>query len=116
MASDDIFCKIIRKEVKSEIVMEETDWIAIKDIHPQAPVHILIIPKKHGMLSNYKDGGEKTLGKLLIAANKVAKKLKIEKSGFRLIINQGRDSQVEVFNHLHIHLLAGKKLGAKIVN
>lgn len=116
MINDDIFCKIIRKEIKSDTIMEEKDWIAIKDICPQAPVHVLIIPKKHGALSDYKDGGEKLLGKLLIAANKIAKKLRINENGFRLIINHGKDSQADVYNHLHIHLLAGKKLGAKIVN
>lgn len=116
MTSKDVFCKIINGETKSEIIAEGKDWIAINDIRPQAPIHILIIPKKHGTLSDYKDDERGLLGELLVAVNKVAKKLKINKNGFRLIINNGKDSQADVYNHLHIHLLAGKKLGAKIVN
>ncbi len=113
---DDIFCKIINKELPTEVVMEGEGWIAVKDIHPQAPVHILIIPKKHGPLTDYKEEEEKLLGKLLLAATRVAEKIGINQNGYRLIINCGEDSQAEILNHLHIHLLAGKKLGAKIVN
>lgn len=112
----DIFCKILNKELPADIVMEGEDWVAFNDINPQAPVHVLIVPKKHGPLMERQDGDANSLGNLLLAANKVAKKLKIDEKGFRLIINCGEDSQAEILSHLHIHLLAGKKLGTKIVN
>lgn len=90
--------------------------MAIKDIHPQAPVHVLIFAKKHITdMASLSDKDSAIAGKLLLAANKVAKKLGIEKNGFRLIINQGKHSGVLV-PHLHIHLLGGRHLGAKIIN
>lgn len=95
--------------------MEEEDWLAIQDIHPQAPIHVLIIPKKHieGMVS-VTDSEAELVGKLFVAANKVAKKLGLEQNGFRLIINQGEHGG-QLVPHLHLHLLGGKKLGPKIV-
>lgn len=110
---DDVFCKIIKKELPAEIIVEGDDWVAINDIYPQAPVHVLIISKRHGSFADYKKGDEEPLGKLLLAAIEVAEK--VSQNGFRLIINSGEDSQAEILDHLHIHLLAGKKLGAKIV-
>lgn len=112
---DDIFCKIIRKELPAEIVMEEGGWLAIKDIRPQALVHVLIIPKKHlaGLAeAGPKDGG--ILAELTLAANKVAQKTGVADRGFRLIINEGRDGG-QMVPHFHIHLLGGQSLGAKIV-
>jgi histidine triad (HIT) family protein len=111
---NDVFCKIIKKELPAEIIMENQKWLAIKDIHPQAPTHILIIPKKHFDFQDIQDSEANLLGELIIAAKKVAQKLKLEK-GFRLIINNGEHGG-QLVPHLHIHLLGGKKLGAKIVN
>jgi histidine triad (HIT) family protein len=110
----DVFCKIIKKELPAEIVMESQRWLAIKDIHPQAPVHILIIPKKHLDFPDIQDSEVNLLGELIIAAKKVAQKLKLE-NGFRLIINNGEHGG-QLVPHFHIHLLGGKRLGAKIVN
>jgi len=111
----DIFCKIINKEVESSPVYEDDDFIVINDKFPQAPVHVLIIPKKHvdGIhnLSEEKGG---VLEKMLLVAAKVVKIVGIEQSGYRLIVNQGPDSEGGV-PHLHMHVLGGKKLGAKIV-
>lgn len=113
--NDDVFCKIIKKEWPAEIIMEEKDWLAVKDIHPAAPVHILIIPKKHiGGVGEISEEDKELVGKLFLAANKVAKKLGVEETGFRLVINQGKDGGQAV-PHLHVHLIGGKKLGAKIV-
>ncbi len=110
----DVFCKIISKEAPADIVMETDDWVAFKDIHPQAPVHILIVPKKHIQdISFAKEGDEELIGKLIVAANEIADKLKLDK-GFRLILNQGEHGGPLV-PHLHVHLLGGKNLGAKIV-
>jgi histidine triad (HIT) family protein len=109
----DIFCKIIKKELPAEIIMEGKDWIAVNDIHPQAPIHILIISKKHIDIPEITDSDTKMVGNLIAAANKIAKKLKLER-GFRLIINRGQDGG-QLVPHFHIHLLGGKRLGAKIV-
>ena len=111
----DIFCKIINKEVPAEVVLEGEDWLAVKDIHPAAPVHILIIPKKHivGIAEIKEEKDAQLIGQLFVAANKVAKKLGLDEKGFRLIVNQG-DYGGQLVPHLHIHLLGGKKLGTKI--
>ena len=111
----DIFCKIINKEIPADLIMEEDDWLAINDIHPQAPSHILIIPKKHiSSITDAKEEDTELIGKLLIASKKVAKELGLDKTGFRLIINEGEHGG-QLVPHLHVHLLGGKKLGAKIV-
>ena len=113
---DDIFCKIINKEINSEIVFENDDLIAINDIHPQAPVHILIISKKHlEDLISVEESDTELVGKLVLASKKIAEKLGLKENGYRLIINQGKDSG-QLVPHLHIHLLGGKHLGAKIIN
>ncbi len=112
----DVFCKILNKELPADILMEGDDWIAINDIHPQAPVHVLIIPKKH--LTDICDAmpeDTELLGKLLMAANKVAKKFDLEEKGFRLVVNHGEHGG-QLVPHLHIHLLGGKRLGPKIVS
>lgn len=112
---EDVFCKIVKKEIPAEIIAEEEEWLAIKDIHPQAPVHVLIIPKKHieGM-AKITEAEAELVKKLLLAVNKVAKQMDLDEKGFRLIINQGEHSG-QMVPHLHIHLLGGKKLGPKIV-
>ena len=110
----DVFCKILSKELAADIVMETEDWIAINDIHPQAPVHVLIIPRKHFVdLASAMDSDAELVGKLILAANKIAKKMNLEK-GFRLIINQGENGG-QLVPHFHIHILGGKKLGPKMV-
>lgn len=111
----DVFCKILNKELPADVIMEGDDWIAINDIHPQAPIHILIIPKKHlADICAATPNDAKLLGELLMAANQVAKKLGLEEKGFRLIINHGEHGG-QLVPHLHVHLLGGKRLGAKIV-
>ncbi len=112
---DCVFCKIINGEIPSEKVYEDEDILAFKDINPAAPIHVLIIPKKHIetlMEADSKDN--ELMAKILQAVQKVARQLGIEKKGFRLIANCGPDSGQEVM-HIHFHLLAGTKLGPKIV-
>jgi histidine triad (HIT) family protein len=112
---DDVFCKIIKKELSAEIVMEGKDWLAFKDIHPSAPVHILIVPKKHiGGIEEATEEDAELIGELFLAAKKVAKKMELDK-GYRVIINQGEHGG-QMVPHLHIHLLGGKRLGTKIVS
>lgn len=102
----DIFCKIVAGEIPSKLVAEDTDWIAINDIHPKAPVHVLIIPKQH---TEFQDVSPQLAGTLLIAARQVAEQLGIAKTGFRVMINHGEHGGQEV-PHLHLHILGGKKL------
>ncbi len=109
--SDTIFSKIVRKEITADIVFENDFVLAFKDINPKAPVHILIIPKVEIATVtdlNGKDHAE-ILGQLFDAANSIAKIMKIEADGFRLVINCGKNGGQEV-NHLHMHLLGGRKM------
>ncbi len=111
----DIFCKMIDGEIPTEKIMETKDWFAIHDINPNAPVHVLIVPEKHGSLQEYTENDIDLLGKLLIGANELARKLGLDKTGYRLHINHGDDSQAHVLDHVHIHMLGGKKLGTSLV-
>ena len=112
---DCIFCKIVNKEISSEIVYEDEEILAFKDIHPAAPIHILVIPKKHiASVVEIDPADEILIGKIYTAINKIAEQQGVAEKGFRVIVNCGKDGGQEV-GHLHFHLLAGKKLGAKIV-
>ena len=113
---DCIFCKIIKGDIPSEKVYEDGDIMAFRDIHPVAPVHILVIPKKHiTSLIELDKEDELLIGKIYTCINKIAKEENISKKGFRVIVNCGEDGGQEV-KHLHFHLLGGKKLGTKICN
>ena len=113
---DCVFCKIIKGEIPSEKVYEDDEIIAFKDINPAAPIHILVIPKKHiATLLDVKEEDSYLISKIFVAINKIAKQIGIEESGFRIIANCGKDSGQEVM-HIHFHLLAGKTMGPKIVS
>ena len=104
-----IFDKIISKEISSDIVFENDRILAFKDINPQSPVHILIIPKKHIATVNDIDISDIDLiGELIYIAKQISKDMKFSDSGYRLIINCGDDG-CQTVNHLHLHLLAGRK-------
>lgn len=106
-----IFSKIIRKEIPAEIVYQDDQVTAFKDINPQAPVHILIVPNKEiATVDDVAPKDEKVLGHMFIVAKQVARELEISESGYRLIVNCKSDGGQEVF-HLHMHLLGGKRLG-----
>ena len=112
---DCVFCKIIKGEIPSNKVYEDEEILAFKDINPAAPIHILVIPKKHiASLVDMKEGDEILISKIYTVINKIAQDIGIEKKGFRVIVNCGEDGGQEVA-HLHFHLLAGKKLGEKIL-
>lgn len=107
-----IFDKIIRKEIPAKIVFEDDQCLAFHDVHPQAPVHILIIPKDSDGLSQLSAAEERhkpILGHLMYIARKVAQDQGLA-NGFRIVINDGPDGCQSVY-HLHIHLLGGRKLG-----
>ena len=112
--SDCIFCKIINKEIPSTIVYEDEKIIAFKDINPVAPVHVLVIPKKHiTSLIELEDEDKNIIGDIYLVINKIAKEQGIAEKGFRVIVNCGEDGGQEV-KHLHFHLIGGEKLGTKI--
>ena len=112
---DCIFCKIINGEIPSNKVYEDEDVLAFHDINPAAPIHILVIPKKHiSMLTDLKEEDEKLVGKIYTTINKIAEQEGFKEQGFRVIANCGKDSGQEVF-HIHFHILGGKVLGEKIV-
>ena len=110
MVENCIFCKIVRKEIPAKIVYEDDDIMAFYDINPQAPIHVLVIPKKHiSSLAEVQDEDLQLLGKLLLGASKVAKKLGISEDGYRVVINTNRDAQQTVF-HIHVHVIGGRPM------
>jgi len=105
--TETIFSKIIEREIPADIVYEDERCLAFRDVNPQAPVHILVIPKKAvPMLTGAGDGDRDMLGHLLLTANRVAEQEGIS-DAFRLVINNGERAGQTVF-HLHVHLLAGR--------
>ena len=106
-----IFSKIINKEIPADIVYESDNVLAFKDIKPQAPVHILIIPKiEIPRVTDIRGKEHATLlGEMIDVANKLAKDLGIDKNGFRLVFNCGNDGGQEVY-HIHMHLLGGRHM------
>lgn len=112
---DCIFCKIIKGEIPCNKVYEDEEIIAFYDINPAAPIHILVIPKKHiSSLVELEKEDEGLVGKIFGVMNKIAKEQGFAEKGFRVIMNCGEDGGQEV-GHLHFHLLAGQKFGDKIV-
>ncbi|MEQ4622514.1 purine nucleoside phosphoramidase [Providencia vermicola] len=111
MAEETIFSKIIRREIPADIVYQDELVTAFRDISPQAPSHILIIPNK--LIPTVNDvvaEDEQVLGRLFIVAAKIAQQEGIAESGYRLIMNCNKDSGQEVF-HIHMHLVGGRPLG-----
>lgn len=112
---DCIFCKIIKGEIPSQKVYEDEEILAFKDINPAAPIHILVIPKKHiTSLAKMEKEDEIIVGKIYGVINKIAQKEGFKEQGYRVIVNCGKDAGQEVM-HLHFHLLAGQKFGDKII-
>ena len=112
---DCIFCKIAKGEIPSEKVYEDDKILAFKDIHPATPIHVLVIPKKHiKNLLELQEEDKDLLFEIFDAIKKIATNLGIKEDGFRLISNCGKDAGQEVM-HLHFHILAGEKLGPKII-
>ena len=106
---DCLFCRIAGKEIPAKIVFEDAHILAFEDVKPQAPVHILIIPKEH--IEKVSDLGEhdsEMVGRLVLAAKRLADSKEINGSGYRIVINCNRDAGQAVF-HLHLHLLGGRK-------
>ena len=107
---DCIFCKIAKKEMSSEIMYEDDEVIAFKDIKPVAPVHLLIITKKHiPSVDHLKTGDKELIGGLFLVAQKIAREQGVAETGYRLVFNIGPDAGQTV-DHLHLHLIGGHRL------
>ncbi len=105
---DCLFCKIIKKEIPADIVFEDDKIVAFRDIKPQAPTHILIIPKKHvPTVMDLQDGDKDIVGYIYMIAKKLADREGIAEKGFRVVVNCNADAGQEVF-HIHFHLLGGR--------
>jgi histidine triad (HIT) family protein len=111
MADDCVFCKIARKEIPAEVLYEDSEVMAFRDLNAKAPVHILFIPKKHiSTLNDLDPDDDQLAGRMLRVISDVAGRLGIGDSGYRVVANCNRDGGQEVF-HLHFHLLGGRGLG-----
>ena len=107
---DCIFCKIINKEIRASIVFEDDKMIAFNDINPQAPIHILLIPKEHfASLNDIPEEKKNILSHLLLKARQIAQEKGIAEKGYRIVLNTAKDSGQEVF-HIHLHLLGGRRM------
>lgn len=105
-----IFCQIINKEAPADIVYEDNSVIVFKDINPSAPIHLLIVPKKHIIsINNLKEQDKELVGYMFLVAKKIAKEQGVSEIGYRLIINVGKGGG-QIIDHLHLHLLGGREL------
>ena len=107
---DCLFCKIAAGSIPADVVFSDEDFVAFRDIHPLAPVHVVIIPRRHiASVNDLSEADQALAGRLVLVARKVAEKEKIADSGYRLTINCGPDG-TQVVPHIHLHLLGGRRL------
>ncbi len=105
------FCQVQVRQSKSRILYEDDQVLAFEDIHPQAPLHALIIPKKHiATLLDVAEEDVSLMGRLVLVANRIAREQRVDRAGFRIVINCNRNGGQTV-GHLHLHLLAGRGMG-----
>lgn len=110
MTDDCLFCKMVSGAIKTDTVYEDNDILAFRDIHPQAPVHVLIIPKRHiTTLNDVADSDALLMGRLLLVAKRIAEEMEIAEPGYRAVISCNRGGGQSVF-HLHAHLLGGRRM------
>ncbi len=110
MSANCIFCKIVDRSIPGDIVFEDDELLAFNDINPQAPIHLLIIPKRHiGTVNDVTEADAPLLGKLIGRARSLARERNIDEAGYRLIMNCNGEGGQTVF-HLHLHLLGGRQL------
>ena len=108
--SDCLFCKITQGEIPADIIFENDDVLAFNDVNPQAPVHLLIIPKKHiSTVNDMTDDDQLIMGKLFSAAKAIAKQKGVSDDGYRLVVNCNEKAGQTVF-HIHMHMLADRAL------
>ena len=105
-----VFCKVAKGLVRADIVLRNEEVVAFRDIHPQAPVHVLVIPRRHiTALWETDDSDAVLLGRLLLACNEIAQMEGVDQSGYRVVANVGPDAGQSV-DHLHFHVLGGRKV------
>ena len=108
--ADCIFCEIVAKRMKSDIVHEDDTVVAFRDINPQAPVHILLVPKKHiESIQDVDESDADLMAKMVLVAQKIASREKINEGGYRLVLNYGVNGGQTV-SHVHLHLLGGRRM------
>ncbi len=108
--TDCLFCKIVNGDIPTELIYEDDDVVAFNDIGPQAPHHFLCIPKRHISTTNDLEAGDaETIGKLTLAASKIAKERGIADDGYRMVVNCNNHGGQTVF-HIHMHVLAGRQM------
>ena len=109
-----VFCKIVNKELPAKVVYEDDLVMAFYDINPQAPVHILIVPKEHiPTVNDLEERHKELIGHIFLVARKIAQDMGFAEKGYRILINCNRDGGQEIY-HIHYHLFAGKPLGPMI--
>lgn len=115
MSDNCIFCKIIKKEIPAKVIYEDENVLAFEDINPVAPIHVLVIPKKHiETLVDVNENNSKDIAYCYEAISKISRKMGIDEDGFRIIANCKNYGGQEVY-HIHFHMIGGKKLPLKIV-
>lgn len=103
-----LFCKIVDRKIPAKLIHSDEMTVAFEDINPQAPTHILIVPNKHiPDIQSMNEGDLELIGRLFFVARNLAEKRGLDKEGYRLVINNGRDAGQAVF-HIHLHLLSGR--------
>ena len=110
MSENCLFCKIISKDIPADIVYEDDKVLAFRDINPQAPVHILVIPHQHiATINDATENEQELLGYMMLVAARIAKDNGVDESGYRLVVNCNEQGGQTVF-HIHLHILAGRQL------
>ena len=108
--SEDLFLKIIARDIPAQVVYETEDVLAFRDINPQAPLHVLIVPKRRiRTINDIEPGDEELVGKLFSAARNIAKAAGVDKAGYRVVMNCNEAAGQTVF-HIHLHLLGGRRM------
>ncbi len=109
-----VFCKIVKGELPAKVVYEDDLVMAFHDINPQAPVHILVIPKEHiPTVNDLEERHKELIGHIFLVIKRIAKELGIDENGYRVLVNCNRDGGQEIY-HIHFHLLGGKPLGPMV--
>lgn len=108
--SDCLFCKMVKGEIKPDVVYEDENVLAFRDLHPQAPVHVLVIPREHiATLNDLTPDHAEVMGRLFLAAKQVAEQEGLAQRGYRTVINCNAEAGQSVY-HVHLHLLAGRPM------
>ena len=114
MAKECIYCRIAAGEIPSDMVYQDEEFVAFRDIEPQAPIHVLVIPRTHiSSLSEFTEEQQGLVGQLVNLARKLAIEQKVDKSGYRLVINCGADGG-QLVPHVHLHLIGGRRLSDQL--